>query len=632
MDEDLGDLPETILAALDHAGIGMTVTVESGGSLRSVFVSEAASRLLGAAAPGEGAAGALDRAARTKLAALEEKRLSGEDDGRAVRLDVSTSDGRRIPIEVSIATARHDGRPATVTFIRDVSEQVSIAERLRSSESRFRTFTEASPDAIHVLRDGQLLYMNPAAKRLFGGIELGTELGEIVHGDDVAVLSDRMDRILAGEALRPYEYRLIHPSGEVVTVEISSIPIEYEGAPCLLGFGRDVTERKRMQGRLIQADRMATVGTLATGVAHEINNPLTYVVLHLEKLRMSLTRLVPDEKGRGEAHHMLAEALDGAERVRVIVQDLLSLARSDTSTHGPTDVRKVVGTALKLASPVLDGRAEVVPELEETAPVRANAAWLGQVFVNLLVNAGQAFGKRPASQNRVRAITGTDEEGWALVTIEDNGPGIPTDIVDRIFDPFFTTKEAGTGTGLGLAISRSVIDSLGGEIRRTEPAGQGHALPGASATSVAHRAHDRAAALDPREHRRRSENRRVPGDRSRLRALAGQSPAKSRQSWMARRFCVKFDSCSGSRCSSCSPHAAARSRELRTRRPPRRRRRRRWRARSERRRRWLTSRPTTSRSHPYRPSCDSPSRIRTASTKRCAPRSTPTSCPARWWW
>jgi signal transduction histidine kinase len=228
-----------------------------------------------------------------------------------------------------------------------------------------------------------------------------------------------------------------------------------------------------MQGRLIQADRMATVGTLATGVAHEINNPLTYVVLHLEKLRLSLTRLVPDETGRGEAQHMLMEALDGAERVRVIVQDLLSLARSDTSTHGPTDVRKVVGTALKLASPVLDGRAEVVQEMEETAPVRANAAWLGQVFVNLLVNAGQAFDAQDPKRNRVCVRTETSADGWIEVAVEDNGPGIPADIADRIFDPFFTTKEAGVGTGLGLAISRSVIDSLGGEIDVKSQPGKG---------------------------------------------------------------------------------------------------------------------------------------------------------------
>jgi signal transduction histidine kinase len=218
---------------------------------------------------------------------------------------------------------------------------------------------------------------------------------------------------------------------------------------------------------------MATVGPLATGVAHEINNPLTYVVLHLEKLRRSLPHLVPDDAGRADAQHMLAEALDGAERVRVIVQDLLSLARSDTSTHGPTDVRKVVGTALKLASPVLDGCATVEKDLLETAPVRANAAWLGQVFVNLLVNAGQAFGDKAPKVNRVRVCTSTLAEGSIEVVVEDNGPGIPSDILDRIFDPFFTTKEAGTGTGLGLAISRSVIDSLGGDLDVTSRPGKG---------------------------------------------------------------------------------------------------------------------------------------------------------------
>ncbi len=105
--------------------------------------------------------------------------------------------------------------------------------------------------------------------------------------------------------------------------------------------------------------------------------------------------------------------------------------------------------------------------------MRANAAWLGQVFVNLLVNAGQAFGGDDPARNQVRAMTHTDPEGWVQVVIEDNGPGIPAEIADRIFDPFFTTKEAGTGTGLGLAISRSVIDSLGGEIDVQSRPGKG---------------------------------------------------------------------------------------------------------------------------------------------------------------
>jgi len=449
---DLGDLSDTLLAAMDSAAIGMMVTVEEEDRFERVYVSNAAARIFGLSAEEAMSAGPLTvlrPEEQGRLAELKERRRAGRDEGRVLRMLVGTPDGRRVPVEISITVAMHHGARAFVTFIRDVSEHITIEEHLRTSEARFRTFTEAAPDAIFVIHDAP---------------PPGTGLDQVVHEDDIPVMKERLKRMVAGEVLRPYEYRFRQENDEMVSVEISSIPFEYEGRPCVLAFGRDVTERKRMQGRLIQADRMATMGTLATGVAHEINNPLTYVVLHLEKLRRSLPTLVPDADGRKDAERMVAEALDGAERVRVIVQDLLSLARSDTSTHGPTNVRRVVGTSLKLASPVLDGCATVETELLETAPVRANAAWLGQVFVNLLVNAGQAFPEKAPKKNRVRVVTRTLEDGRIEVQIEDNGPGIPSEIRNRIFDPFFTTKEAGVGTGLGLAISNSIIDSLGGEI------------------------------------------------------------------------------------------------------------------------------------------------------------------------
>ncbi len=464
---DLGDLSDTLLAAMDSAAIGMMVTVEQEGRFERVYVSNAAARIFGLSAEEAMSAGplaVLRPEEQIRLAELKERRRAGEDEGRVLRLLVGTPGGRRVPVEVSITVAMHQGTRAFVTFIRDVSEHITMEEHLRTSEARFRTFTEAAPDAIFVIHDARLLYMNPVAKRILGSPPPGTSLEQLVHEDDVPVMKERLKRMVAGEVLRPYEYRFRQENDETVSVEISSIPFEYEGRPCVLAFGRDITERKRMQGRLIQADRMATMGTLATGVAHEINNPLTYVVLHLEKLRRSLPKLVPDANGRKDAEHMIAEALDGAERVRVIVQDLLSLARSDTSTHGPTNVRRVVGTSLKLASPVLDACATVETELLETAPVRANSAWLGQVFVNLLVNAGQAFTEKAPKKNRVRVATRTLEDGRIEIRIEDNGPGIPSEIRNRIFDPFFTTKEAGVGTGLGLAISNSIIDSLGGEI------------------------------------------------------------------------------------------------------------------------------------------------------------------------
>ncbi len=133
----------------------------------------------------------------------------------------------------------------------------------------------------------------------------------------------------------------------------------------------------------------------------------------------------------------------------------------------------MVETSVKLARPVLDDRARLDTTLDATTLVRANAAWLGQVFVNLLVNAGQAFLSADPVRNVVRVSTHTTETGEVVVEVEDNGPGIPEEIADRIFDPFFTTKPAGSGTGLGLAISRSVVDAVGGDIELVTRPGEG---------------------------------------------------------------------------------------------------------------------------------------------------------------
>jgi PAS domain S-box-containing protein len=474
---DRTDLSDLLLEAIDLVGIGVSVTTDDGDAVSRVYFNEAAARIFGVTVE-EAASlpplGALTPKSRDRMMAIRQAMAAGEPAPSSLEVEIVRADGTIVPLDVSIAMVTYRGAPATVAFLRDVTDRVAIESRLRASESRFRTFAEAAPDAILVVHDSKLLYVNPAAATLLGDgrreVLNGRSLEDLLSADDLPTLHERVGRISKGEVLRPQEYRVKKPDGTTVAVEMSSIPIEFEGRSCLLAFGRDMTERKRMQSRLIQADRLATVGTLATGVAHEINNPLTYVVLHLEKLRISLTRLVPVQEDRKEAERLLSEALEGAERVRLIVKDLLALARSDTSTHGPTDVQKVVSTAIKLASPVLDGTVTVSTALEPTAPVGANAAWLGQVFVNLLVNAGQVFDQKDPENNRVTVSTRTDANGDVVVEVGDNGPGIPSDIIERIFDPFFTTKPAGSGTGLGLAISRSIIDSLGGDIAvRTAP-------------------------------------------------------------------------------------------------------------------------------------------------------------------
>ncbi len=229
----------------------------------------------------------------------------------------------------------------------------------------------------------------------------------------------------------------------------------------MLAVGRDVEERVRRQAELIRADRMAAVGALAAGVAHEVNNPLTYVILQLDRLRARLGRALLDPRDREACDGMLADALDGSQRVAQIVRDLLWFAREDAGVRTPVDVSEAIGTAVKLATSAFRHRATLERTIGDVPAIAGNAARLTQVFLNLVVNAAQAFERDAPEDNHVW-IDVRSELGRVVVDIADDGPGIPEAIARRIFDPFFTTKPG--GTGLGLAISRSIVDDGGGTI------------------------------------------------------------------------------------------------------------------------------------------------------------------------
>jgi signal transduction histidine kinase len=184
----------------------------------------------------------------------------------------------------------------------------------------------------------------------------------------------------------------------------------------------------------------------------------------------------------------LDEACDGAERVRRIVLDLKAFSRSDETTL-PVDVRAVLETSLAVARHDISSRATLVSLLAAVPCVAANEGRLGQVFLNLLVNAAQAIPEGDPSGNEVRVTTAWADSGARVVVeISDTGCGIPPENVERIFDPFFTTKPAGVGTGLGLAISRRIVASLGGEIEVQTAVGKGSTfrvtLPSMTATAA----------------------------------------------------------------------------------------------------------------------------------------------------
>jgi len=229
-------------------------------------------------------------------------------------------------------------------------------------------------------------------------------------------------------------------------------------------------ERERLQTQLLHADRMASMGRLAASVAHEINSPLAYVALNLELVARKVDAGVQlDEAAADVIRRAVADARHGAERVRRIVRSLGAFGRGDETPVGAVDVGRAIDAALDITSVKLRHRATVVRDYRADRPARGNEFRLGQVFVNLLINAADAIGD--STPERETITLRTYVEGARVVAeVIDTGPGMAPDVARRIFDPFFTTKPVGMGTGLGLAVSQNIVASYAGRISvDTEP-------------------------------------------------------------------------------------------------------------------------------------------------------------------
>jgi two-component system, NtrC family, sensor kinase len=246
-----------------------------------------------------------------------------------------------------------------------------------------------------------------------------------------------------------------------------------DGERFLVGLVHDVTERTRQETQRRLAERMTSVGTLAAGVAHEINNPLSYVTANLAYLWERVGQPVVPAEQLEELRQVVAEALEGAGRVRSIVRDLRTFSRVEEERHGPVDVRRAVENALKLMRDELQARTSLVCDLEPVPAVHGNEGRLGQVVTHLVMNALQSFGGRPAEENRLRLGVRPGREGHVLIEVEDNGIGMPAAVRQRIFDPFFTTRSPKGGTGLGLSICLTLVHAMGGHIEVASEQGQG---------------------------------------------------------------------------------------------------------------------------------------------------------------
>ncbi len=392
-------------------------------------------------------------------------------------------------------------------IVRDVTARREVEHAARRAEANFRALLDVLPDAVVVHTNGIIVYVNATTLRLMGHERdeqiVGSPVIEIVHPDDRALVIARIRSMSStGQAASLQRERILRRDGSSFVCEVVALPLTFDGRPSLLAVARDVTERDRMQARLAQSERLASIGLLAAGVAHEINNPLAYALLNLERVSEQLNAASdPDEIRKG-----VDDAVDGARRVQRIVRDLKTFAGSLQDEVTLVDVVTAIDAALKLSANELRFRARVVRNVVEVPPVRVNEARLTQVLLNLLMNAAHALPEGDASRHEVR-VTARAAGAEVRVEVRDDGAGIAPENIAKLFDPFFTTRAPGSGTGLGLSICHSIVSSFGGRIEVESALGKGSTfsvvLPAAEPSLTNPEPAERQRASSPPETRQR---------------------------------------------------------------------------------------------------------------------------------
>ena len=342
------------------------------------------------------------------------------------------------------------------------------------SDASFRAVVDLMPDLISAYRNRELIYLNLANRRFLGVDGHHDRWQDIkayswVHPDDRTLAEELFRKVGDLDSRGNAEFvelRLRAADASWRVCEVSANVVEVGGVLTVVATGRDITEPKRMRAKLLLSDRMASLGTLAAGIAHEINNPLAYVTGNLESLAETVEAAMrsPIATECGELSAAINDARDGAERVRKIVHGLRSFSRSEEERRVPLALPGILEAAIRLTGNEVRHRAQLVRELGATPLVVADDGRLTQVFINLLVNAAHSIPEGHSDDNRITVRTHTDDQGRAVIEVGDTGVGMAPEVQARVFDPFFTTKDVGEGTGLGLSICHGIISGLDGQI------------------------------------------------------------------------------------------------------------------------------------------------------------------------
>jgi CheY-like chemotaxis protein/PAS domain-containing protein len=375
-----------------------------------------------------------------------------------------------------------------IALLRTFSAKAASERAAQETATTLRAMMDSLVDGVIVAdSSGKFLYWNAVAEKLvrMGPVDSAPEQWSSQYG---LFLADRVTlypteqmplvRAIRGERVERAEmFVRAEGASQGTWLSINAAPLlDAEGQRRGgVSIFRDVTAERAAREQLMVSDRMASIGMLAAGVAHEINNPLAVVVGSLELGLQGMDAIV-ERCGDGdlvrELRGDLEAARDAAERVRQITRDLRIFSRSDEAKSTNVDVRRVLESSLSMAQNEIRHRATLVTNFGEVRPVQANESRLGQVFLNLVVNAAQAIPEGRVDENEIR-VTTREILDRVVVEVRDTGAGIAPDVLCQLFTPFVTTKPAGVGTGLGLTICQRIVTSYGGQIEVETEVGTG---------------------------------------------------------------------------------------------------------------------------------------------------------------
>jgi two-component system NtrC family sensor kinase len=392
--------------------------------------------------------------------------LEGKSPPPRYELRIIRKDETVCQLEMYANRIDYHGEPAVQVGFVDITDSKLAEEALRESEAKYSALVENSKDGIIIIQDGELKFVNNSSETLTGfsfDEMIGENFLRFIAEDYRAMVTRRYRDRMAGKSVpNIYEISLNRKDGSTFPVELNASLIEYKGKPADIVFIRDITERKRTEEQLIHSAKLAGIGTLASGIAHEINNPLAGI--------MGYAEIISDEESVDVMKKYAKEIINNTERASHIVKWLSRYSRqvksSDITEVNLLDVLDASLEAIKHSRK--SENFEIIKDYNDIPVIMGNHSELQQVFMNILGNAMDSVDNDGKIQ-----LTSSVDNGYIEIKVCDDGAGIPEDYLKRIFDPFFTTKDVGKGSGLGLYVTSMIVKRHSGKIDVESKPGKG---------------------------------------------------------------------------------------------------------------------------------------------------------------